>query len=97
MRPIRTDLGEMAETVAAFKEIHAHLSAMLDQLDKELEASLGRWSGDAKIAYHRAHAEWRAAADDMAGQLAWLGQVLHTAHGNYSSALTAVIGTWGGN
>lgn len=75
--------------------LHA-LEAQLDQLDAELGAHLSEWSGDARAAFDTAHAQWRAAADDMARTLAWLGGVIRTAHANYHSATATNMHMWRG-
>ncbi len=70
------------------------LEAQLDQLDAELGAHLSEWSGDARAAFDVAHAQWRAAADDMAQTLAWLGGVIRTARANYECARTTNMRMW---
>jgi WXG100 family type VII secretion target len=80
-----------------FQQVLDALRARLEQLDGELRTSLSEWTGDAQAAYQVAHAQWRAAADDMAGKLAWLHSVLRAAHQNYHSARTTNIGMWRGH
>lgn len=87
----------MASAEDEFQQVLDALRARLEQLDGELRTSLGEWTGDAQAAYQVAHAQWRAAADDMAGSLAWLRSVLWTAHQNYHSAHTTNIGMWRGH
>jgi 6 kDa early secretory antigenic target len=79
-----------------FQQVLNALRGKLDQLDAGLRASLSQWTGDAQAAYQVAHAEWRAAATDMASTLAWLQSVLGTAHQNYQSARTTNLGMWQG-
>jgi WXG100 family type VII secretion target len=72
------------------------LEARLDQLEAELGTHLSEWTGEARAAFDVAHAQWRAAADDMARTLAWLGGVIGTARANYTSASTTNLRMWRG-
>jgi 6 kDa early secretory antigenic target len=93
---IYVDLSVVASGEAEFQQVLHALSGKLDQLDAELRASLSQWTGDAQAAYQVAHAQWQAAADDMAAKLAWLHSVLGTAHQNYQSAHATNLGMWRG-
>jgi 6 kDa early secretory antigenic target len=90
------DLSAVASGEAEFQQVLHALRGQLGQLDADLRASLAQWTGDAQAAYQVAHAEWQAAANDMAGVLAWLQGVLGTAHQNYQSARTTNLGMWQG-
>jgi WXG100 family type VII secretion target len=93
---IRVDLSVLAAAEEDYRRVLYALEAQLDQLDAELGAHLGEWSGDARAAFDVAHAQWRAAADDMAQTLAWLGGVIRTARANYESARTTNMRIWRG-
>ena len=93
---IRVDLSVLAAAEEDYRRVLYALEAQLDQLDAELGAHLGEWSGDARAAFDVAHAQWRAAADDMAQTLAWLGGVIRTARANYESARTTNMRMWRG-
>jgi WXG100 family type VII secretion target len=93
---IFVDLSKVALGEDEFQQILHALRSRLDRLDAELRASLGEWSGEAQAAYRVAHAQWQAAADDMAGRLAWLRSVLGTAHQNYHNARATNLGMWHG-
>jgi len=93
---IYVDLSVVAAGEDEFQQVLNALRGQLDKLDGELQASLSRWSGDAQDAYQIAHAQWQAAASDMASSLAWLRGVLSTAHQNYQSARATNLGMWQG-
>jgi WXG100 family type VII secretion target len=61
-----------------------------------LRAHLSEWTGDARAAFDVAHAQWRAAADDMAQTLARLGRVIQTARANYQSVRATNLRMWRG-
>jgi 6 kDa early secretory antigenic target len=93
---IYVDLSTVASAEYEFQQALHALQGQLDQLDGDLRTSLSEWTGEAQGAYQVAHAQWRAAADDMARSLALLHGVLQTAHQNYHSARTTNIGMWRG-
>jgi WXG100 family type VII secretion target len=91
---IAADLTRLERAEADFRGELARLRRLLAELDRELRGSLERWSGDAAREYWLAHAEWMAAADDMTDRLAWLHQVIATAHRNYGKSLGANLAMW---
>ena len=93
---IRVELSVLATAEEDYRRVLYALEAQLDQLDAELGAHLSEWSGDARAAFDVAHAQWRAAADDMAQTLAWLGGVIRTARANYECARTTNMRMWRG-
>lgn len=97
MTYIRADLGALANTVDVFAETKNAYDAAISTLEAELAGSLSSWSGEARDAYDTAHQTWQQASSDMSAQLSWLREVLATAHGNFSSALTATTTMWEGS
>ena len=93
---IRVELSVLATAEEDYRRVLYALEAQLDQLDAELGAHLSEWTGEARAAFDVAHAQWRAAADDMAQTLAWLGGVIQTARANYQSARTTNLNIWRG-
>jgi len=93
---IRVDLSILAAAEEDYRRALYALEAQLDRLDSELSVHLSEWSGDAQAAFEVAHAQWRAAADDMAQTLAWLGGVIRTARANYQSARATNLRMWRG-
>jgi 6 kDa early secretory antigenic target len=94
---IRVTLPVVASAEEQFRQALYALEAQLDQLDTELRSSLAEWTGEAQAAYQAAHAQWQAAAGDMAKSLAWLHGVIGTAHQNYDSARATNVGIWRGS
>jgi ESAT-6 family protein len=86
----------MSSAEDGFQQILYGLQAELDGLQAKLQASLHEWSGEAQAAYQVAHAQWQAAADDMARSLAFLHGAIRTAGGNYGSARSANLTMWRG-
>jgi WXG100 family type VII secretion target len=86
----------LEETASGFGRVLEALRRQLADLDRDLQASLVRWEGDAARAYRIAHGEWQAAAEDMAERLAALHRVIVTAHRNYGASLNTNITMWDG-
>jgi WXG100 family type VII secretion target len=91
---IAADLARLEQAEAQFGKELARLRKLLAELDHGLRDSLARWSGEASRAYWRAHAEWMAAAEDMAERLASLHQVIGAAHRNYGKSLGVNLAMW---
>jgi ESAT-6 family protein len=90
--------GNFEDFAAAEASFHAVLDALeqtLSTLDRDLQASLFQWHGDAADAYRAAHDRWRRAADDMAVRLAGLRTVIATSHANFGAAVRANLRMWG--
>jgi ESAT-6 family protein len=94
---ILVDLSRMEAAEEFFRQTLYALEAELDRLDANLRTSLSEWTGAARDEYRVAHQRWRAAADEMTKNLAWLHGVIKTAHTNYNSARTTNLGMWRGN
>jgi ESAT-6 family protein len=93
---ISVDLPGMSSAEDGFQQVLYGLQAELTDLQAKLQASLREWSGEAQAAYQAAHAQWQAAADDMAASLAFLHGAIRTAAGNYGSARSANLTMWRG-
>src|SRR5260370_37833430 len=94
---IYVDLSTVASAEYEFQQALHALQGQLDQLDGELRTSLSQWTGEAQAAYQVAHAQWRAAAADMARSPALLRAVLPNAHPNHHSARPPNTGMWRGH
>jgi WXG100 family type VII secretion target len=93
---ISVDLPSVSSAEEGFQQTLYGLEAELDGLQAKLQTSLRAWSGEAQAAYQVAHAQWQAAADDMAKSLAFLHGAIRTAGGNYGSARSANLTMWRG-
>ncbi|MCO5973358.1 WXG100 family type VII secretion target [Actinoallomurus soli] len=91
---IVVDLSKVEQAISGFERVLAALRRHLADLDRDLQASLASWDGDAASAYWVAHNEWQAAAADMAERLASLRGTLVTAHGNYRTSLQTNVTMW---
>lgn len=91
---IVAEFAALEEAAAGFGRVLGALRRQLASLDRDLQASLVRWDGDAARAYRTAHREWHAAADDMAERLAALHKVIVTAHRNYGVSLDTNVTMW---
>ena len=88
------EFAALEDAASGFGRVLETLRRRLADLDRDLQASLGRWEGDAAHAYWIAHGEWQAAAEDMAGRLAALHNVIVTAHRNYGASLNTNVTMW---
>ncbi|GAB3988331.1 hypothetical protein GCM10029978_110440 [Actinoallomurus acanthiterrae] len=88
------ELAAMEKAAAGFGQVLEAVRRALADLDRDLQASLVRWDGDAARAYRTAHGEWKAAAHDMAEQLAALRKVITTAHAHYHVSLDTNVTMW---
>lgn len=91
---IVAEFAALEEAAAGFGRVLEALRRQLGDLDRDLQASLVRWDGDADRAYRTAHGEWQAAAEDMAARLAALHQVIVTARRNYGTSLDTNVTMW---
>jgi WXG100 family type VII secretion target len=91
---IVAEFAALEEAAAGFGRVLQALQRQLADLDRDLQASLVRWEGDAARAYWIAHGEWQAAADDMAERLAALHRVIVTARRHYGVSLKTNVTMW---
>ena len=91
----RANFGQISTSHADFMLAWRALQDTLSDLEKDLQSSLSRWEGGAQAEYHRAKAQWDAAAAHMAQVLGNLGTVIGDAHTNYTGAERKNMGIWG--
>lgn len=91
---IVAEFAALEEAAAGFERVLGALRRQLGDLDRDLQASLVRWEGNAGQAYQAAHDEWQAAADDMAERLAALHKLIVTARRNYGTSLNTNVTMW---
>ena len=83
---VLVDFNALADGQAALQSALNGLTSTVDQLQSQLGANLGDWSGPAQAAYHSAQATWNTAMADMQLTISGLGQVVGTASDNYANA-----------
>jgi WXG100 family type VII secretion target len=88
------NFGGVQAAQSDFMLAYRGLQSTLEDLEKDLNASLSRWEGAAQGEYHVAKAKWNAAAAHMAQVLNSLGNVIGDAHSNTSGAERANASIW---
>jgi len=78
-----------------FLAVYNAVTSTLEDLQRELQSSLGAWTGDAQTAYQTAKASWDAAAAHMAMVLNQLGNVIGTANTTYQDTERGLSSLWG--
>jgi early secretory antigenic target protein ESAT-6 len=73
-------------TAGELKRASEQLQALLDGLNRDLDARRDQWSGGAQTAYLAARAQWDAALRDMRELLFAIGQAVETANHAYRDA-----------
>lgn len=89
------DLDALDEVIGFLQKTSDAIAGRLADLDAEIAALHGVWTGEAAAAQLRAHQEWTAGAVEMREALDALHALARTAHGNYSAAVTANLQMWG--
>lgn len=84
----------MASAEQDFLAIFSAVTSTLDDLQRQLQASLSMWTGDAQAAYHTAKSQWDEAAAHMAAVLNQLGVVIGTANSNYQTTERDLSNLW---
>jgi len=77
-----------------FAAVYQALEGTLEELRGQLNASLDHWTDEAKLAYQSAQSEWDKVAAQLATVLMRLGNVIGTAHENYSGVERANARMW---
>jgi 6 kDa early secretory antigenic target len=90
----RVMFGAMEQGQGDFQRTYASLQSEIQQLESQLQGSLGEWTGAARQAYHDAQLVWNAAMANMQGVLQQLAAVIGTANENYQQAESVNAARW---
>jgi ESAT-6 family protein len=85
----------MAQGEQDFLAIFNSLTSTLSDLQRELESTLGEWTGSARAAYAEAKRAWDQAAEHMASVLNQLGVTIGDANTVYQDTERRLSGLWG--
>ncbi|QNG17397.1 WXG100 family type VII secretion target [Rhodococcus triatomae] len=94
MTSFAVDLERLAQIVDRAGELTRSVDQWLDDLDARVTRLHETWQGDAASAQLQAHLEWARGAQQMREALAALEVSAHTAHSNYTSAVSANLRMW---
>lgn len=88
------DLEELDSVVGHADELTKQVETWLNDLDALLSRLHETWSGETAAAQLEAHRQWVLGAEQMSESLRNLRSAAHTAHANYSSAVSANSKMW---
>lgn len=91
---VHVDFHALSTGQNDFAAVYQSLQETLGDLEKQLNASLGSWTDDAKDAYVSAQAEWNKLSAHLVQVLQRLGAVIGTAHENYTGVQRANAQMW---
>jgi len=80
---------------ADFQRTYSSLQSEIEQLESQLNSSLGEWVGGAQQAYHEAQQQWHQAMGNMQAVIQQLGVVIGQANDNYQQAEAQNSQRWG--
>ena len=96
MTRLVVDIDELARSVERMRLFQQHLINAHDAVDGRMRELHVVWTGEAASAQASAQQHWTAAARDVQEALAALSAIAHTAHLNYTVAVTANRRMWSG-
>ena len=88
------EFAALEQGEADFMRTYSSLSEVLDQLQSQLAANLGEWTGSAQQAFQEAHLTWNAAMSNMQDAIAHLGNTIGQANQNYQEAEQSIVSRW---
>lgn len=84
----RVELEELLAFVDKLQAFEAKAEAIASRVDGQVAALHSTWAGTAADAHRASHDDWMAAATQMRESLTELKKAAHTAHLNYTDAVT---------
>ncbi len=88
------DLDELAELIARMAACERALEQRTNEVEADIAALHGIWSGSAAEAQRLAHAEWEQGLATMRAALADIRTAAQRAHDNYTSAARTNAEMW---
>lgn len=82
----RWDSGGMSQAEADLRLAYRGIAGELEDLEREVEKHLDRWTGTARDAYTTAKSEWHKGTDELNTILGTLGVAVRDIHENYTKA-----------
>ncbi|HEX5113799.1 MAG TPA: WXG100 family type VII secretion target [Pseudonocardiaceae bacterium] len=94
MSRIKASFGSLDGLVARIDRMSDDVESQLDGLRTAIAKLATEWTGGASEAFQEKIDEWNRAAADLHQSLRRLGRIVHTANGNYRSALSTNTRMW---
>ncbi len=88
------EVDELDDVVGDLEACEDHLTLLVEDLDRQVAALHGTWTGLAADAQRAAHAEWSGGMDAMRSSLGDLREAARLAHDEYASAASANVMMW---
>jgi ESAT-6 family protein len=88
------ELDELDDVVGDLEWCERDLSAVVEDLDRQMLVLHGSWEGLAAAAQYDAHREWSSGMAAMRAALAGVRAAARLAHGHYSEAATTNGDMW---
>ncbi|WP_028478867.1 WXG100 family type VII secretion target [Nocardia sp. CNY236] len=95
MTEFRVNLAHLDEVTARLRGLSSFVEDSLREVEERIAPLAGSWSGSAADRHAAAHAEWTAAAADIAEALARMRAAAAAAHASYESATAANLAMLG--
>ena len=94
MSRLRVDLAQLDEVVVHMRVVQDQLGRLRADVDAQVAAMHGTWTGGAAAAQSLAQQRWSSGAAEVQQALATLHAIAATAHENYSSAVATNRRMW---
>lgn len=96
MAEIQADFASLKKAERGYQQVLREFESVVDALEKDLEQTLARWTGEAQRAYAAARVSWDRAARDLHAELARLHQAIGRSHRNFRSSSGTNVRMWSG-
>ncbi len=88
------ELDELDDVVGDLEACERHLALLVEDLDRQVAALHGTWSGLAADAQRLAHLDWSEGMAAMRGSLGELRAAARLAHEEYAGAAATNVAMW---
>jgi WXG100 family type VII secretion target len=90
------EVDELDDVVGDLEACERHLALLVEDLDRQVSALHGTWTGLAADAQREAHAQWSGGMAAMRTSLGDLREAARLAHEEYTGAASANVAMWRG-
>ncbi|MEM6104970.1 WXG100 family type VII secretion target [Mycobacterium sp. 050272] len=90
----RVDPQALADAVQRMSEFQRYAESMLSEIDSLVSNLHTTWTGEGAAAHAEAHQLWAQGEAMMRAALMQLRSAAHTAHGNYTGAMSTNVAMW---
>jgi len=92
--PFQVDPDALADAVERMAEFQRYAENVLSEIDSLVSNLHATWTGEGAAAHAEAHRQWARGEAMMREALAQLRAAAHTAHGNYTGAMSTNFAMW---